>query len=209
MIYVKFDLAGNQINITQDIRFVNNDSDSSSWEEVTGFDFSAINFREQAFFKNLDDSISLINISAPIDSNEVTADEFSYVDDSGRKLSEELYFEGGGVNSSNTSGWFRRFNGMTINNTTGMMFGRGAVIELIEFTHNSTGSGKRFQLYHYNASGGDSVKIYDKEVNLQNGQFLYEENLSLYVPPERRFAAFMTGGRFRYPQYRIGYRRVF
>ena len=208
MLYGKFDNNGNLVDISENQDYLDR-FDLVEWDLITGFTLTDINFAEETFKKDEAGIITLETIMAPSLPKEAAADYYSFIDSEGRQLSEELYYEGGGVSSPNTSGWFRRFNGMVITNTTGMFFGRGAVIEMIEFTCGGTDSGRRLQLYHYDKDGGDGIKVYDKEMTLEDNQFLFDEDLHLYIPPLRRFAAFMTGASFRYPQYRIGYRRVF
>lgn len=207
MLYIKFDTNGDQIDASEDSAFLAT-VDLSEWDQVTGYNLIDLNFAEEKFKKDSNGTITLESIMGPLDEATENSNNYSFIDSQGRLLSEELYFEGGGTNSSNTSGWMRRFNGMTINNGTGMMFGKGAVIELIEFSCDDTNSSKKFNIYHYDSNGNNGALVYTGDIDQENNQFLYAENLNIYIPPRRRLACFITGN-FRYPQYRLGYRRVF
>lgn len=150
------------------------------------------------FYKTLDGNIARIASEQPK----------AIVDSEGRKLSPHLLFEGGGINSSSANGWTKRFNGMTCTNQTGMMFETGAVIELIEFTCDEARTGRYFRIYHYDVNGRDGKLVFDQAIEAQDGQSLKEDGLSVYIPPQRRMAVYLAGQPCRYPQYRLGYRRI-
>lgn len=126
----------------------------------------------------------------------------------GHDVSVELLFEGGGTNSGNTNGYMRRFNGMSMTNTTGMFFDKGAIIRYIEFTCRNTVSNRSFRIFHYDMNGGNAQLVYDELITDEGNRAHFANDLNIVIPGRRRFAPFITGGGFQHPQYRIGYQRI-
>ena len=206
MIFVAFDSSGTQINLTNQVSYRDLRTDLT-WFTINE-DIENVNLNDNWYERNTSNgTISLVSRPpvAPPDLNSMDLG----IELNGLVVSEQLYFEGGGINSINTQGYLRRFNGMIVDNRTGMFFEKGALIELIEFTCDNNTSNRRFQIQHYNRGGGDRQIVFDDSITEENNQFLYRENLNIIIPARRRFAPFITGADFRYPQYRIGYRRIF
>ena len=133
--------------------------------------------------------------------------------DINRWVSEQLIFEGSGVNSNNVTGWTKRFNGMTCNNISAPMTEFGILIHNIEVTSDdSTKAGRKLSVYHYNVDGGDSTWVYDIPLDKFDNQFGCANNIKLFIPGGRRIAFWLAAGpndaRFVYPQLRISYRKV-
>ena len=205
-LFIAFDGSGTQIDLTDDPSYVAIRTDRT-WD-TTSFEFSDYDPNTEIFEKNTTTGVISIVPIVPFDDPIITANEETIVRD-GRTISSQLYFEGFGINSTSVTGFMRRFNGMSITKTAGMMFNSGAIIEMVEFTTDNNVSNRRFQLRHYNRDGGDQQTILDVPVTEEQNQFLYLDNLDLFIPGRRRFTPFLTGASFRYPQCRIGYRRVF
>ena len=128
--------------------------------------------------------------------------------DLGLILARQLRFEGSGVNATSVNGFLRRFNGMLLTNDTGMFFDRGAVIVSAEFTCENNLAGRTIEFRHYDRNGNNQRTAGQIAVNLEKNQFGFVENTKIIIPARRRFAPWMNGSEFRYPQLRIAYRKV-
>lgn len=205
-LFIAFDGSGNQIDLTDDYSYVAIRTDRT-WD-TTSFEFSDYDANTEIFQKNITTGVISIVPIAPFDDPIITASEETFVRD-GRTISSQLYFEGFGINSTSVTGFMRRFNGMSITNSSGMMWNAGAIIETVSLTTDNNVANRRFQLRHYDLNGGDQQTVLDVPVTEEQNQFLYLDNLDLFIPGRRRFTPVLSGASFRYPQCRIGYRRVF
>lgn len=180
------------------------DANDSGWVRSGGYDNSISQLNADTVKLALDE----LSPNAVLTS---TYGERAYIDpDLNLVLAEQIRFEGCGINSGGTTGWGRRFNGMPLTNTTGMMSDKGMVITEAEFTCDNNVAGRAVQFYHYNVNGGDIKQAGEFKIDQEDNQFGFLANAKIIIPGRRRFASFFraSSGNFARPQLRIGYRKI-
>lgn len=139
-------------------------------------------------------------------------EEAFYNPEINRWVAKQLSFEGGGVNSTNSTGWTKRFNGAIMSNITAPMTEFGILVHCLEVTSDIDRKGRSVMITHSNPEGGGMIVMKTILVNKYNNQFGSDNNMKLFIPGGRRIAFWLEAGpsdrRFSVPQMRISYRRV-